>query len=499
MKRCHDCAKVIQDAAVVRQFCNRDLQTGGSTCTDVVRSGRHRRWKLGASLILATFALTNSWTLQAGGQSLMERIVGPTEDQKPLVTVLGNDIDWLPNLARAAGVRIGIELAGRPLPQPVPEPDAPRTTFTGLTLQDALGHHLSTYSIPHGWREIDGLLVIRPVVSWNDQSHPLSLPAPAFRAADLRPRHALALVCAILGAPDHSEATLLHESAPRVALDFSGGTVLDLLNELVRTDAGFAWSATFVGTPARPRSSIAITLLTSRYGYGKCAAPGQRRSMPLDPDTYLANLASRVAPVRPLDRIIGLDPNGRRIEMTGGRGPGPLTDLSRTTGTPFGMEGLPPETPILPAGETVTLSGKSLRAALDIIVALDPRFEWREMNGVVVVRPVYARTISNHPLTRPFGGFVGDVTTSAAIDTLASLMGSRVPQPYRDTTPVSLDVPAGTILDFLNAIARANGKMRWSYTKAFGRGNPPRRGPDGEQHELSIWSHDWAATSFWVK
>src|SRR4029079_4742888 len=40
-----------------------------------------------------------------------------------------------------------------------------------------------------------------------------------------------------------------------------------------------------------------------------------------------------------------------------------------------------------PAGGRLTLSGKSVREALDAFVALDPRYRWSESNGKVLLRP----------------------------------------------------------------------------------------------------------------
>jgi hypothetical protein len=48
----------------------------------------------------------------------------------------------------------------------------------------------------------------------------------------------------------------------------------------------------------------------------------------------------------------------------------------------------------------VDVRGLTLRQALDAVVAVDRRYEWRDMEGVPVVRPKTAWRDSGHPLSR---------------------------------------------------------------------------------------------------
>lgn len=80
----------------------------------------------------------------------------------------------------------------------------------------------------------------------------------------------------------------------------------------------------------------------------------------------------------------------------------------------------------------VDARGGTLREALDAVVVRNRRYEWHEMEGVVVVRPRAAWRDPGHPLLRPMpaereSGFSG-----------------------------------GTLLDRLNAAVRAPGGMHWS-------------------------------------
>ena len=49
---------------------------------------------------------------------------------------------------------------------------------------------------------------------------------------------------------------------------------------------------------------------------------------------------------------------------------------------------------------TLDIRGATLRQALDAAVAVDRRYEWRSIDGVVVVRPVSAWSDAEHPLLR---------------------------------------------------------------------------------------------------
>jgi hypothetical protein len=82
--------------------------------------------------------------------------------------------------------------------------------------------------------------------------------------------------------------------------------------------------------------------------------------------------------------------------------------------------------------------GLTLRQALDAAVASDRRYEWREMDGVVVVRPRAAWGDRDHPLLRPV--------------TAADLDAAGLPT----------DVDGRTVFDALNAAVRAHERFQWS-------------------------------------
>jgi len=86
----------------------------------------------------------------------------------------------------------------------------------------------------------------------------------------------------------------------------------------------------------------------------------------------------------------------------------------------------------------VDVRGVPLSQALDAAVAADRRYEWRAIDGVVVVRPRQAWRDPEHPLLRP--------VTAADLDAAG----------------LSTDVDGGTVFDTLNAAVRAHGRLQWS-------------------------------------
>jgi hypothetical protein len=85
----------------------------------------------------------------------------------------------------------------------------------------------------------------------------------------------------------------------------------------------------------------------------------------------------------PLDRPVG--PSVFNLPVTILRiDAGFLARLSWAGGLALGFEGLPP----LDRTLHLVATGKTMRTVLDAIVEIDPRYEWRLVDGVVLIRPV---------------------------------------------------------------------------------------------------------------
>jgi hypothetical protein len=62
-----------------------------------------------------------------------------------------------------------------------------------------------------------------------------------------------------------------------------------------------------------------------------------------------------------------------------------LKDLAFAAQIPIGVELLPGAEP---ASKGLRVTGLTVRDALIALMAVDPRYDWREFDGVIVVRPV---------------------------------------------------------------------------------------------------------------
>ncbi|HMC76437.1 MAG TPA: hypothetical protein VKH34_04865 [Vicinamibacterales bacterium] len=142
--------------------------------------------------------------------------------------------------------------------------------------------------------------------------------------------------------------------------------------------------------------------------------------------------------------------------------------LARAARVAMGLELLPPGGQ--PAGsDGVKVTGLSLRDALTALMALDPRYEWREFDGVVVVRPLLAWTQPDHPLSRDTGpARLENATVIDAVNYLQALLepGLRFTA-GRDRAVeaprITVSTAGGTLLPLLNAIARSFGELCWTY------------------------------------
>ena len=116
----------------------------------------------------------------------------------------------------------------------------------------------------------------------------------------------------------------------------------------------------------------------------------------------------------------------------------------------------------------VDVGGLTLRQALDALVAVERGYEWRYLDGVVVVRPVAAWHDADHPLQRPASALrLQDARMSEAFDAMRRAVNPpspRAAQAVGDEPRLSLDFSGGTLFDLLNALARSHGRLQWSLT-----------------------------------
>lgn len=190
-----------------------------------------------------------------------------------------------------------------------------------------------------------------------------------------------------------------------------------------------------------------------------CEVPGRPPAGPIDLERYVQRFVDGRPNARrsPLERLVGHASNGLRLRA-GGVTQHTIQQLATATQVPMGIELAPSAQST--QGESVTLTGLRLRDALDALVRLDPQFGWREMDGVVVIRPKSAWTDPHSALfTLVKNVHLEDARTERAV--LAAVSAFRTPPKgtlgtFPDGNRFSVDLPVGTSLDLLNAVIRAH-------------------------------------------
>jgi len=111
-----------------------------------------------------------------------------------------------------------------------------------------------------------------------------------------------------------------------------------------------------------------------------------------------------------------------------------------------------------------TLTGVTARMAFDHVIAQMPQYSWREMNGVIVVRPKEAWKMPLNVLNRPSGGFEANgERLDDVFRSVVQVPRSRdVENPTRDIDrPVTVKFAGGTMLEALNALLRSRQDGQW--------------------------------------
>jgi hypothetical protein len=154
---------------------------------------------------------------------------------------------------------------------------------------------------------------------------------------------------------------------------------------------------------------------------------------------------------------------------------GLLSRVFRVAGVPFGFEAdetAPRETSGA-AVEPHDVTARTLRDALDGFVTMDPRYEWRDVQGVFVVRTRTAWRDPRDALNRPAGDVDWpDLDPIALFNRVARLLYPDAPHdPFEGmlasrARPVTVQLRQGTVLDVLNAAARADGQLGWAVSYA---------------------------------
>jgi hypothetical protein len=156
--------------------------------------------------------------------------------------------------------------------------------------------------------------------------------------------------------------------------------------------------------------------------------------------------------------------------------PGAVTMIARAVNGLSGVEYLPEpclwEKPYTVEMAPVSLQGRTVREALDILVGLDSRYNWTETEGVIVTRPSSAWTDRYNFVNGNVGNFrLENSNVHGAIAALQALLSPpkgplTPPEPRTDEGAKTFSVNAEnvTVLQLLNSLVRAHGRMYWQVT-----------------------------------
>ena len=112
------------------------------------------------------------------------------------------------------------------------------------------------------------------------------------------------------------------------------------------------------------------------------------------------------------------------------------------------------------------LDGLTVREALDALVAQDPRYQWQQRDGVIVIRPSGVLADAGDALNQRVVGVRGERVSLEEVlaRATAAVVGRGVSPTVSPATAgreFPLDAPSGTVLDLLAAAARAHGRVMW--------------------------------------
>jgi len=158
-----------------------------------------------------------------------------------------------------------------------------------------------------------------------------------------------------------------------------------------------------------------------------------------------------------------------------------LTLIARSARVPIGFEevaGIPVlddgDLSTIPLSARTDLPGLRVGDALDALVSADPRYSWREQDGVILIRPVQAWADPGHFLHQRFSGFRMRHSTASEVATaIYERLGAPIrfgeggvfgdpPDSEGDLEMrIDVEVPSGTIVDALNSVVRAYGGVGW--------------------------------------
>src|SRR5262245_3052926 len=151
----------------------------------------------------------------------------------------------------------------------------------------------------------------------------------------------------------------------------------------------------------------------------------------------------------PLERIVGPDAEGHPILVQDFFGIS-VSAIGRAARVPIGVEFRAGDDELPQGGPRFAATGYPLRAVLNALISLKPGYEWREIDGVIVIRPTEAWGASTYPRNTPVRALsIQGIRTGEALTLAAAALGSRQrdAMPASDTKRFSCEFEGGSAID----------------------------------------------------
>ncbi len=187
----------------------------------------------------------------------------------------------VPQAASRIAISMQVPLGLEQVPEPCDEkgkksPDAEgEVVLTGMSIGHAFDR-LVELDERYVWSEADGVLVLRPGVTWFDRDHFLHRRIPSFRVNDGRIWAAMHAVHAALGGArgpaDEVWPARTPQSDHPFFVSLGVTTVRDALNAVVRAHGSLQWRVDYCKPPARYEYAMVWLMTFDGDGVGRRAA-----------------------------------------------------------------------------------------------------------------------------------------------------------------------------------------------------------------------------------
>jgi hypothetical protein len=419
-------------------------------------------------------------------QSILDRVVDDEANHRRLVVneLTGQAVG---RLAAAAGVPMGIEM----VPGNPGHPKSP-IVASGRHLREVLDAIVAA-DPRYEWRDDNGVIVFRSGGSWAAPSDILDIQIGPMTLDRVDSGDAMGVLKHVLGAQPGSASG--PGDTKRFSVDLPGQSSLLLtLDAIVRAHGTLAWSVEFTKVASGRSVDFPATLELFTGATGSGFGIPRNAAIQSGPFT-VGHRHAESAQVPVLERIVGPTLDGRPLKING-IGSWGVSRLAAAVGVPMGVQ-TPARgpAPVRPGFEGITVTGMPLKVALEAIGSLDPRFEWRDMDGVIVFRPVEAWADPYDPLFRIIpSSRLDDVPLAKAAGLVASALGApEHTNDSNDSRHFSIDLPQATVIDLLNAVVRSHGELTWGWSAE----QPTHPRPTGYRHMITFWSfHGWGSFGF---